>query len=76
MIELKNITYEYPNKVALKNVSFEIKSGNITALVGPNGAGKTTLMRCIAALDKPFSGEIFIDGVSALENPREVHIRR
>lgn len=73
MIELHNIFYEYPNKKALKNVSFTISKGSITALVGPNGAGKTTLLRCIAALDKPFSGSITIDGIDGLEHPRQVH---
>ncbi len=73
MIEVENIIYEYPGKRALKDVSFKINEGSVTALVGPNGAGKTTLMRCIAALEEPFSGNIKVDGIDALEHPREVH---
>ena len=73
MIEVENIIYEYPGKRALKNVSFKIKKGSVTALVGPNGAGKTTLMRCIAALEEPFSGNIKVDGIDAVEQPRAVH---
>jgi ABC-2 type transport system ATP-binding protein len=61
------------DKTALKNVSFTIDKGSITALVGPNGAGKTTLMRCIAALQKPMVGEIYIDGVNILEDPHFAH---
>lgn len=73
MIEVDAVTYEYPGKCALKEVSFAIPQGSVTALVGPNGAGKTTLMRCLAALDKPFSGAIRIGGVDAVEHPREIH---
>lgn len=73
MIEVNNVIFEYPGKRALKDISFRIEAGSITALVGPNGAGKTTLMRCIAALDEPFSGSITINGIDVLEHPRLVH---
>ncbi len=73
MIEVKNIIFEYPGKRALKDVSFSIRPGSITALVGPNGAGKTTLLRCISALDEPFSGSITINGIDVLEYPRLIH---
>jgi ABC-2 type transport system ATP-binding protein len=73
MIEVKNIIFEYPGKRALKDVSFSIKAGSITALVGPNGSGKTTLLRCMAALDAPFSGSIYVNGIDALEHPRAIH---
>lgn len=73
MIEVTNLTYEYPNRKALDNVSFKIPTGSITALVGPNGAGKTTLLRCLAALTKPFSGSISVNGVDIIEHPKECH---
>jgi ABC-2 type transport system ATP-binding protein len=73
MITVQHLGYEYMDKTALKNVSFTIDKGSITALVGPNGAGKTTLMRCIAALQKPMVGEIYIDGVNILEDPHFAH---
>jgi ABC-2 type transport system ATP-binding protein len=73
MITVNNLGYEYIDKTALKNVSFTIDKGSITALVGPNGAGKTTLMRCIAALQKPMVGSISIDGVDILEDPHFAH---
>ncbi len=75
MIEVSHIVFEYPGKRALKDVSFSIAAGSVTALVGPNGAGKTTLMRCIAALDEPFSGDVMVDGINVREQPREVHRR-
>jgi len=73
IIDVQNICYEYPNLRALDNVSFSIKPKTITALVGHNGAGKSTLLRCIATLEKPFSGDIFIDGVNNQDDPRKLH---
>ncbi|HEY9685585.1 MAG TPA: ABC transporter ATP-binding protein [Coleofasciculaceae cyanobacterium] len=73
MIDVQNVVFEYPGKRALKDVSFRLEAGSITALVGPNGAGKTTLLRCIAALDEPFSGSITINGTDVLEHPRLIH---
>lgn len=73
MIDVQNVVFEYPGKRALKDVSFQIKAGSITALVGPNGAGKTTLLRCISALDEPFSGRITINDLDVADDPRRVH---
>jgi len=73
MIEVRNLVYEYPTKRALDGVSLTIESGTITALVGPNGAGKTTLMRCLAALEMPYSGQVLIDGLDTREEPRKIH---
>jgi len=73
MITVEKLVYEYPNKRALNDITFNIPNGSITALVGPNGSGKTTLLRCIAALEQPFSGKITINGTDISENPRRVH---
>ena len=73
MIVVEKLVYEYPGKRALKNVSFKVPEGSITALVGPNGAGKTTLLRCLAALDDPFSGKIAVAGIDVTEEPRRAH---
>jgi len=73
MITVRNLVYEYPGKKALKDVSFSIPEGSVTALVGPNGAGKTTLLRCLAAIDEPFSGQIEIAGIDVTAEPRRVH---
>lgn len=75
MIEVKNLIFEYPTKRALHDVSCEIKTGSITALVGPNGAGKTTLIRCVVGLHGPFSGQVLFDGVDVHEHPRDCHRR-
>ncbi|MCC3863739.1 ATP-binding cassette domain-containing protein [Terrisporobacter petrolearius] len=62
MIELKNLTKVYKDKVAVDNLSFNIKPGVVTGFLGPNGAGKSTTMRMILNLVKPSKGEVIIDG--------------
>lgn len=60
---MKGITKVYPNGlVANSNVTFEVRKGEIHALVGENGAGKTTLMKVLFGLEKPDEGSIFIKG--------------
>jgi ABC-2 type transport system ATP-binding protein len=73
MINVDKLVFEYPGLRALDNVSFAIRQGSITALVGPNGAGKTTLLRCLAGLEQPVSGQIHVDGVDVLQEPRACH---
>ncbi len=57
LLEMKNITKEFPVVKALNNVSFRVTQGEIHCLVGENGAGKSTLMKIMAGIDKDFSGE-------------------
>jgi len=73
MISVRHVCYDYPGCRALDEVSFDLPSASITALVGPNGAGKTTLLRAMAALEEPMHGEIFIDGLNIWDAPREAH---
>jgi len=56
-------------------VSFSIARGSVAALVGPNGSGKTTLLSCLAALHRPLSGCVHVDGVDMLAEPRLGHRR-
>lgn len=62
LIEMKNITKEFPGVVANDNVSIDIKEGEIHAIVGENGAGKSTLMKILYGLYKPDSGQIYFKG--------------
>src|SRR5512143_516073 len=73
MIEISNLTFDYPGHRALNDVTLTVPGGSVTALVGPNGAGKTTLMRCIAGLETPLEGSITVSGMDVIEQPREVH---
>lgn len=75
VITAENLTYYYPGKKALDDVSFALERGSITALVGPNGAGKSTLLRSLAGLDMPFSGNIHVAGVNVLKDPRVAHMK-
>lgn len=63
MLSCKNIKFSYGKIQALKDISFEVKQGEIMSIIGANGAGKSTLMRCIAGMIKPHSGEIMYCGV-------------
>ncbi len=62
MIEIKNLTKRYGNGVALDNVSFTVKSGEILGFLGPNGAGKSTTMNIITGYISATSGTVEIDG--------------
>jgi ABC-2 type transport system ATP-binding protein len=73
IIEVARLSYEYPGLRALDDVGFGVTRGSITALVGPNGAGKTTLLRCLAGMDTPLHGNICIDGIDVIEEPRRSH---
>jgi ABC-2 type transport system ATP-binding protein len=74
-ITVSDLVFDYPARRALHGVSFSVERGSVTALVGPNGAGKTTLMSCLAALTRPLSGSVVVDGIDMLRNPREGHRR-
>ena len=74
-IAVRDLVFDYPTHRALSGVSFDVARGSVTALVGPNGAGKTTLMSCLAALARPLSGSVMVDGVDMLNDPREGHRR-
>ncbi|MSR66220.1 MAG: ABC transporter ATP-binding protein [Pedosphaera sp.] len=69
MVEIQNLRREFGKTVAVDNVSFSFNSGEIYGFIGPNGAGKTTTMRIMATLDEPTSGDVFINGISAIEEP-------
>jgi ribose transport system ATP-binding protein len=62
ILEIENITKEFPGVKALKGVSFDIKRGEVHALVGENGAGKSTLMKILSGVYTPTTGKIRLDG--------------
>ena len=83
MIEIKKISKEFEKNIeknkkikfyADKDISFEVKDGEILGLLGPNGAGKTTLLRIIAGIMKPTSGEIIIDKKDM--NKQDIEIKK
>lgn len=64
LVEMKNMTMKFPGIVALDNVSFQLKPGEVHVLLGENGAGKSTLVKILSGINKPTSGEIVIGGKS------------
>jgi ABC-2 type transport system ATP-binding protein len=67
---IENLKKSYGSVVAVKDVSFEVKPGEIFGLLGPNGAGKTTTLRALCTLTTPDSGKIEVSGISVLDNPK------
>ena len=62
VLQLQHIRKEYPGVVALKDVTLELKPGEILALIGENGAGKSTLIKCCSGAVIPTSGKIIVNG--------------
>ena len=62
LLELKNITKEFPGVKALDNVSLDVKTGEVVGVIGENGAGKSTLMKVLTGVYPPTSGSIFYQG--------------
>ncbi len=75
MIKAEKLTMHYGPVVALENVSFEVKQGEIVGLLGPNGAGKSTTMKILTTYLRPTSGTAKVDGLDVLEDPLEVRRR-
>lgn len=69
MIEVKNLTKHYGSKIALSDVSFSVKEGEILGFLGPNGAGKSTAMNIITGYLSATNGTVTIDGNDILEDP-------
>ncbi|MFD3748295.1 ABC transporter ATP-binding protein [Nocardia sp. NPDC058633] len=71
MIELKGLTKQFGQTVAVQDLTFTVQPGLVTGFLGPNGAGKSTTMRMILGLDKPTAGTALINGkhYQALERP-------
>lgn len=67
-----SFTVEEETVHALRGVSFEVKAGEVTAVVGPSGCGKSTLLYLLGLLDRPNRGEIFLDNESVAEASDEV----
>ena len=71
MIEVKNVTKKYGNVLALDNISFNIKEGEIIGLLGPNGAGKSTTMNIITGYIEQTSGEVTVAGYNMLKKAKK-----
>jgi len=72
VIEVQKITHKYGDRIALSNVSFDVKKGEIFGLLGPNGGGKSTLFRILSTMMVPTDGHAIIAGQDVERNPGEV----
>ena len=72
MIEVEGLTKRYGPTLAVSEVSFEVRKGEVLGFLGPNGAGKTTTMRVITGYLPPSKGKVRVAGVDVVEEPLEV----
>ena len=75
VIEIENVTKRFDDLVAVDQVTLRLERGKTLGLIGPHGAGKTTLLRLISTLARPDSGDIRVEGESAIEAPRAVRLK-
>ena len=71
-IQVKNLSKSYSDIDALKDLSIDIDAGILFGILGPNGAGKSTLIKILATLIEPNSGEVFINNIDLIKNPRKI----
>ncbi|MBE7412753.1 MAG: ATP-binding cassette domain-containing protein [Leptospiraceae bacterium] len=72
MLKAENLTKVFSEKIAVDNISFQVRPGVVTGLLGPNGAGKSTTMRLLTGFIRPTSGKIFYKNESFLSDPISV----
>ncbi|MHA2393944.1 MAG: ABC transporter ATP-binding protein [Promethearchaeota archaeon] len=71
-IVVKNLVKNFEDIVAVNDLSFDVKEGEIFGLLGPNGAGKTTTIKILSGLLNPTSGTAYVGGYDVTKNPRKV----
>ena len=63
LIEVKDLSKSFGEKKILKNISVDIREGDVVCVIGPSGSGKSTFLRCLNRLEEPTDGHIFFEGV-------------
>ena len=72
MIQAQGLTKYYGDTCAIRDLDFEIESGEIVGILGLNGAGKTTTLKILSCLLLPSTGKVTINGLDIYENPHEI----
>jgi len=72
LIEVRGVNKKYRGRKALKDITFDVREGEVLGIIGPNGAGKTTLISLLATINRPESGSIHITGVDILKDPGKI----
>ncbi len=80
IIEIKNVTYTYTEDellhTAVKDISLNIKRGSFTVILGHNGSGKSTLAKMMNGLNKPTSGDVFVNGINTKDEKTELQVKK
>ncbi|MDD5061777.1 MAG: amino acid ABC transporter ATP-binding protein, partial [Candidatus Marinimicrobia bacterium] len=72
MIKIRNLSKRFGDLEVLRDVSVDIKKGEVIAIIGPSGTGKSTFLRCLNLLENPTSGAIYIDDIPILDKNTDV----
>ena len=75
MLNIENLNQKYGGSHILRDLSFELKKGEVTCLLGRNGAGKTTLLKCLMGVVASASGKMTFDGKDITHDPSHVRVR-
>ncbi len=75
MLNIENLNQKYGGSHILRDLSFEVKKGEVTCLLGRNGAGKTTLLKCLMGVVASASGKMTFDGRDITHDPSHIRVR-
>src|SRR5688572_26048379 len=72
MIRVEHLSKRYGDLTVLKDVTTEIRKGEVVAIIGPSGTGKSTFLRCLNGLESPNGGAIHVDGIDLLGHGTDI----
>lgn len=76
MLSVKNLKKSFGKNTVLKDISFDVSTGDILAIVGPSGSGKSTLLRCLNMIETPSSGKIVFEGINLVDKKTNLSLVR
>ena len=76
MLSVKNLKKSFGKNAVLKDISFDVNTGDIIAIVGPSGSGKSTLLRCLNMIETPSSGKIVFEGTNLVDKKTNLSLVR
>ena len=76
MISVKNLRKSFNGLEVLKGIDTEIEKGDVVCIIGPSGSGKSTFLRCLNLLEKPDSGQVYLDGTELTAKKCNINAQR